>query len=327
VVTAKANTVLYDNLVLKNVAGKVTIRDQKATLENVTTNIFGGLVGVTGNVSTKGNVPTFSMNLNLKAVDIAQSFTQLDMLKNIAPIAGVVNGKLNSNISVAGNLDRLEMTPDLKSMTGNLQGQLLSTTINASNSSFLTALDNNLKFIDLNNVNLNDLKAALSFDKGNVIIKPLTIAYKDVKVNVGGQHGFDQTMKYNLSFDVPAKYLGTEANALLAKLTPAEAAQIKNVPIKANITGSFKNPKISTDMKQAVTSLTNQLVQMQKDKLINQGKGALSNILNGNKAPKDPKDTTATKPATTNEQIKDKASQALKDLFGKKKPAPKPPAN
>ena len=327
VVTAKANTVLYDNLVLKNVAGKVTIRDQKATLENVTTNIFGGLVGVTGNVSTKGNVPTFSMNLNLKAVDIAQSFTQLDMLRNIAPIAGVVNGKLNSNISVAGNLDRLEMTPDLKSMTGNLQGQLLSTTINASNSSFLTALDNNLKFIDLNNVNLNDLKAALSFDKGNVIIKPLTIAYKDVKVNVGGQHGFDQTMKYNLSFDVPAKYLGTEANALLAKLTPAEAAQIKNVPVKANITGSFKNPKISTDMKQAVTSLTNQLVQMQKDKLINQGKGALSNILSGNKAPKDPKDTTATKPATTNEQIKDKASQALKDLFGKKKPAPKPPAN
>jgi hypothetical protein len=40
-----------------------------------------------GAVSTKGKTPTFQMDLGLNQVDIAQSFTQLDMLKKLAPIA------------------------------------------------------------------------------------------------------------------------------------------------------------------------------------------------------------------------------------------------
>jgi hypothetical protein len=35
-----------------------------------------------GAISTKEKVPTFNMDLSLKQVDIAQSFTQLDLLKN-----------------------------------------------------------------------------------------------------------------------------------------------------------------------------------------------------------------------------------------------------
>jgi hypothetical protein len=38
-------------------------------------------------------------------------------------------------------------------------GQLLSTTLNATNSTLLTALGSNLKFIDANKINLNNLKA------------------------------------------------------------------------------------------------------------------------------------------------------------------------
>ncbi len=314
--TASANTVLYDNLVLKDVSGKVIIKDEKATLENVKSSIFGGLIGVTGNVSTKEKTPTFDMNLSLKGVDIAQTFTQLDMLKTIAPIAGVINGKLNSTIKVSGNLDSKEMTPDLKSISGDLLGQLLSTTVNASNSTMLSALDNSIKFIDLKQLNLNDIKAALSFKNGAVTLKPLDLKYKDVKLQLNGQHGFDQTLNYNLKFDVPAKYLGTEANRLISQLSPAEANKLSNIPINAAIVGNFKNPKITTDMKQAITNLTTQLVQQQKDRLINQGTNALSNILN----PKKTTDTTKT--ATPKEDIKTKAADALKDLFGKKKKAP-----
>ncbi|HEX9980020.1 MAG TPA: AsmA-like C-terminal region-containing protein [Flavobacterium sp.] len=318
-VNATANTVLYDDLVLKNVSGKIIIRDQKATLENVKTSIFGGVIGVTGDVSTKAATPSFNMKLNLNSVDIAQSFTQLDMLRSIAPIAGVINGKLNSNINVSGSLDPYEMTPNLKTIDGNMAGQLLSTTVNANTSTLLTALDNNLKFIDLEKLNLNDLKANLTFNNGTVNLKPLDIKYKDVKVQVAGAHGFDQSMNYNLKFDVPAKYLGTEANNLLAKLTPADAAKMENIPVSAIVTGNFKNPKIKTDLKQATTALTTQLVKMQRDKLLNQGSNALGNILSGNK----PKDTTKT--TSNNKDIKNAAGNVLKDIFGKKKEDKKTP--
>ncbi|RYJ52829.1 AsmA family protein [Flavobacterium petrolei] len=319
--TAKATTVLYDNLTLKDVSGKLIVKDEKVTLENVKTSIFGGTIGVNGAVSTKGKTPVFNMDLKLNQVDIAQSFTQLDMLKKIAPIAGIINGKLNSSIKLNGNLDATEFTPDLKTLTGDLLGQLLSTTVNSSNSTLLTALGANLKFIDVSKINLNDLKAAITFKDGKVNVKPFDIKYKDIKATIGGTHGFDQSMNYNLKFDVPAKYLGSEANALIAKLSAADAAKLESFPVNAVLVGNFTNPKITTDINSAVTKLTTQLVNQQKDRLVKQGTSALTDYINKNKKPTDTTKTTAPATPVTKEEVKAKAADLLNGLFKKKKKA------
>lgn len=325
-ITAKAGTVVYDNLNLKDVSGNMIIRDEAVTLNNLKMVIFGGNIGLTGTVSTKGKTPKFDMNLGLNAVNIAESFTQLDMLKSIAPIAGVVNGKVNSTIKLSGDLQN-DMTPNLKTISGDLFGQLLSTTINEKNSAMLTSLSSNLKFIDMSKVNLNDVKAALSFKDGKVNVKPFDIKYQDITVNVGGSHGFDQTMNYNLKFDVPVKYLGKDVTNLIAKLTPADQKQITSIPVNGLMTGNFSQPKFNSDLKQSTTNLTTQLVKMQKDKYVNQGTNALNNMLNGTKGNTSGTTTTATdtsKTKTTPKEeikntVKDKATGALKDLFGKKK--------
>jgi hypothetical protein len=140
----------------------------------------------------------------------------------------------------------------------------------------------------------------------------IALKYQDIKVNIGGSHGFDQNINYAMKLDVPAKYLGTEANKLLAKLSTADAAKLENVPINALIIGNFKNPKITTDTQKAVTNLANQLVKQQKEKLINQGTSALENLLSGGK-----KDTSKTK--TPKPDIKTQAGNLLNGLFGKKK--------
>ena len=320
--TAKADTVLYDNLTLKDVSGKLIVKDEKVTLQNVKTSVFGGTIGVNGAVSTKGKTPVFDMSVNLNQVDIAQTFTQLNVLKKIAPIAGIINGKLNSTIKLNGFLDAVALTPDLKTLTGDLLGQLLSTTVNSTNSTLLTALGSNLKFIDVSKINLNDLKAAVTFKDGKVNVKPFNIHYKDIKATIGGTHGFDQSMNYNLKFDVPAKYLGSEANALIAKLSAADAAKLENLPINAILTGSFTNPKISTDIKSAVTNLTNQLVKQQKERLVKQGTSALSDYINKNNKPSD-----TTKTSTTKEDVKTRATDLLNGLFNKKKKAEEPKTN
>lgn len=329
-ISAKANTVVYDNLNLKDVSGTLVIKDEAIALNNLEMGIFGGNIGLTGNVSTKGKVPTFKMDLGLNQVNIAESFTQLDMLKSIAPIAGVINGKLNSTINLSGNLTN-DMTPDLKSLTGDLIGQLMSTTVNEKNSKLLSTLSSNLNFINLDKLNLNDLKAALTFKDGKVNVRPFDIKYQDIKVTVGGTHGFDQVMNYDLKFDVPTKYLGSEVNNLIAKLTPADAKKVESIPVNALMTGSFSAPKVSTDLKTATTNLVTQLVKQQKDKLVGQGTSALSNLIDKNKKPGD---STKTVIPTTKEEVntkideakekakedlKNKAKDGLKDLFNKKK--------
>jgi hypothetical protein len=317
-INAKATTVLYDNLKLKDVSGRLIVKDEKALLENFKTSIFGGTIGLTGAVSTKEKVPTFDMNLGFNQVDIAQTFTQLEMMKKIAPIAGIINGKLNSTIKLNGNLDANELTPDLKSISGDLLGQLLSTTINSKNSTLLNALGSNIKFIDMNKVNLNDIKAALTFDNGKVNVKPFDIKYQDIKITVGGTHGFDQTMNYNLKLDVPAKYLGSEANAFLAKMSPADQAKLQNIPINAMITGNFSNPKVSTDMKSAVSSLASQVANQQKEKLTQKGASALNDLINKNTKAKDTTQAAKTEKEQKTQETTKKATDLINGLFKKK---------
>lgn len=322
-IAAKASTVVYDNLNLKEVSGNLAIKDEAVTLSNLKMDVFGGQIALSGMVSTKEKTPKFEMDLGLNALNISESFTQLAMLKAIAPIANAVLGKLNSTIKLSGNLNE-NMTPDLKSISGSLVGQLLGSKLSPANSPLLTSLASNVKFLDLEKLNLDALKMALTFKEGKVEINPFTLKYQDINIEVAGSHGFDQSMAYNLKFDVPAKYLGAEVNSLISKLTPADATKIENFPVNANLSGSFTNPKVSTDINQATTNLVTQLVNMQKVKLINQATEALGNLIPG----KTKVDTAKTKsadstktvtPKQTIEKAKDSlVKDALKNLFKKK---------
>lgn len=309
--TAKATTVIYDNLNLKNVAGTLIIRDQAVNLKGLTMAVFGGKIGVNGMVSTKNKVPTFDLDLGLSAVDISQTFSMLNTLKTIAPIADVINGKMNSTISLNGFLTQ-DMIPDVKSISGDLMGKILQGSLNKNKSALLTELDAKATFLDLKDINLNDVKAVLSFKNGKVAVKPFTLKHKDISVQIAGSHGFDQNMDYNLKFDVPVKYLGNDVNKLLAKVTPADAKKIESVPVNALLAGNFKSPKVTTDVQQASKNVASQLIQLQKEKLVQKGTGVLTTILNGNK----PKDSTKT---TTKEQVGNAVKDGLKGLFGKKK--------
>lgn len=333
IISAKASTVVYDNLTLKNVSGKLTIKDETVALQNVVTSIFGGNIGLEGTVSTKGIKPLFDMNLNLNALDISSAFTQLEMLEKIAPIAGVISGKINSTIKLNGKLDAKELTPDLATLTGDLIGQFLETKVNADKSKLLSSLDSHLNFIDFEKLNIDKLKTHLTFENGKVNIQPIDLSYDDINIELGGTHGFDQSMNYGVTFDVPAKYLGKEVTGLLANLSGNEANTM-TVPIKANITGDFSNPKIQTDMKQVVTNLTNQIVEKQKTELVNKGKDALEDAIGKdvdiptskeeiNQKVEDAKEEInqkiEEKKEEAKEEAKDKAKEALRDLLNKKK--------
>ncbi len=307
--TAKANTVLYDNLILKEVTGKLIVNDEKVTLENVKSKIFGGTVGANGAVSTKSKVPTFNMDLNMNQVEINQTFTKLDMMKKIAPIANVISGNLNSVIKINGTLDPLALTPDLKTLSGDLMGQMQGTSINANNSTLLASLGSSIKFLDLKKLNLNDVKLAATFKDGKVSVKPFDLKYQDLKATISGTHGFDQSLNYGIKMDVPAKYLGAEANALISKFSPNDLAKLNAIPVNASISGNFSKPIVATDMKSAVTNLTSQLVKQQKDKLIQQGTSALGNLINKNKKPGD---TSKTIIPTSKDEIKTKAKEEVK---------------
>ncbi|XCF06997.1 AsmA-like C-terminal region-containing protein [Tamlana crocina] len=303
VVNAKANTVVYDNLNLKNVTGQLYIKDQQATLENLTSSIFDGALSVSGDVSTKGKTPTFNLNLGANGFDISQSFKDLELLQNLAPIANLLQGKLNTELKLSGNLNN-EFSPDLSSVSGNALAELLTTKINAEQSKLLSKLDGALDFVDFNQIDLKDLKTKLSFADGKVSVQPFDLKYKDIGITVSGSHGFDKSVGYNAVFNVPAKYLGSEVNRLIGKINEAEVNNM-SIPATANITGNLTNPTVKTDLTSGVKKLTQQLIEIEKQKLLNQGKNKVKDLIGG----------VIGSNKTKTDSIKEKQNNTVKDVL------------
>ena len=316
-ISANVKKVVYDNLILNNVSGVLRIKDETANLENLSSNIFNGILAVKGKVSTKTDIPTFDMDLAADGFDIASSFEQLELLKNLAPIAKVLQGKLNTTIGLKGSLNN-EMTPNLSTVSGSAFAELLTTEINQSQSPLLSKLDGALDFVDFSELDLKDLQANLNFSDGRVNIKPFNLNYKDIEITVSGSHGFDKTLSYSAMLDVPAKYLGSEVNRLIGKINDSEVDNL-TIPITANIDGTFTSPNVKTDLTSGVTSLTNQLIEIQKQKLIGQGKDEVKDLLGGILGSKDKTapDSTAIKSDTTSTKTNtDSVKENVKNILG-----------
>ncbi|MGB7841631.1 MAG: AsmA-like C-terminal region-containing protein [Salinimicrobium sp.] len=308
----KANRVLYDNLVLENTKGVLLIANETATLENVTSNIFSGDIVLNGKVSTLEPTPNFTMKLDLSTINIAQAFKDMELLRNLAPIATALNGSLNTNIDLHGDLNN-DLTPQLQSLAGNALAEILGAKVNPGQTPLLAQLNQQLKFVDLDNLNLKDLKTRLNFNNGQVEVAPFDFNIKGIKGRASGSHGFDMNMNYNVALQVPAKYLGNEIGSTLAKLS-SQAQDTMTVALPVDIRGSFQNPSINLNMQQAVNNLTQKIIASQKENLKEKGKNILTDIITG----RTKTDTTA-----TNTQAKDSVSpqkdavkEAAKNILG-----------
>lgn len=308
---ANANTVVYDNLNLKNVSGTLYIKDQQATLQDMTSHIFDGALSISGNISTKNETPTFNLNLGANDFDIAKSFKDLELLQNLAPVAKLMQGKLNTTLNLSGELDNT-FSPKLNTVSGTALAQLLATQINGKNDALFNKLEGVLSFIDFNKLNLKDLKTNLTFENGKINVKPFNLKYEDIGITVSGSHSFDKTIDYSAVFNVPAKYLGKDVNQLIGKINSEESKSI-SIPVTANISGSITKPNVKTDFSSGVKNLTNQLIEIEKQKLLNKGKDQINNLLGtimgGNK----------TKTDSTKKEQNNTLKNTLKDIIGNKK--------
>ncbi len=341
-IKAKANTVIYDNLTLKNVSGNLRIKDETAELSQMKSSLFDGNLAFNGKVSTKSDTPSFAMQLGMENFKIGETFKAMELFQVLAPIANALKGKLDSDIQISGNLND-DFTPNMASISGKVLAELLATDIDPEKTKLLSSLTSKLDFLKSDKLNLKGLKTALSFEDGMVKVKPFTIAYEDIDIHISGGHSFDQKLNYTASLEVPAKYLGKEVNSLIVKIDD-EAVENLTIPVKASIGGGYASPEVTTDFSSGVKNLTAQLVEVQKQKLLNRGKNIVGDLLGGNTKNSDStnakandnlnnvldilgkgnkkQDSSAVKKDsldTGKDAIKEKASDIIGGLFGKKK--------
>lgn len=270
VLNAKAGQVTYDNVNYNNINGTLTLADETVKLQNVQANALEGTMNFNGSYSTKADKkdPAISLSYDVKDIDIQKAFTSFVTVKKLMPIGQFLAGKLSSQLSVTGNLNG-QMMPDLSSLTG--KGNLLLLEGALKKFAPLEKIANTLQIQELQSITLKDIKNSIEFANGKVLVKPFTVKVKDIEMQIGGTHSFDQSIDYIVAMKVPRKYLGTQGNNLINGLVTQANNKGLNVKmselIDLNIKmgGSLTNPTIKTDLKEVAGDAVADLKQQAQD--------------------------------------------------------------
>jgi hypothetical protein len=246
-VSTKAGRVKYDKVTYDNIDGVLTLNDETVKMHNVKAEALDGTILFNGFYSTKASKkePYIALSYNLKDINIQKAFFAFNTLQKLMPVGQFLDGKLNSQLVMTGNLDG-NMMPDLKGLSG--KGNFL-------------LLEGVLK----NFAPLEKLANTLQIDE----LKSITL--KDIEMEIGGMHGFDQSIDYIIAMKVPRRYLGSEGNNLVNNL--ATQASNKGIPVKMGETvnlnvkmeGSMINPSIKTDLKEVTGDAVADLKQQAAD--------------------------------------------------------------
>ncbi len=254
-INAKMNRVIYTNMDLTNVTGKLIVQNEEVKFEDATANALGGRINIKGGYNTQDAAkPKFKLIYDMKGIDFKQAFNTFNTFEKLAPIGQYLTGKFNTNMQMGGVLGK-DMLPDLRTLdaTGFLQ------TVNGFIKGLkpLEEIANKLNISELKNLDLKDTKNWFEIKEGAVTINDFdkTIA-KDINLTIGGMHSLTNEMNYHIKARVPRKKL--ESNAIGAAAGAAfneivsQAAKyglnVKNsefVNVMFNLTGSMLQPKIA----------------------------------------------------------------------------------
>jgi hypothetical protein len=339
VLNSKVDNVTYDNLKLNNATGTVTVKNEVATLKNLTFNTLGATFGTTGSYNTQDLAhPKFDLGLNIQNLDFQKAFSSFNTVKALVPLAAVVQGVFNTKFSASGEMGQ-DMLPKLSSLTGSGLFDIVKASV--LQSPVLTQISSLTTLPELKNLQVLNKIVNAQIVNGNFVVKPFDLTVGDVKMTVGGSNSLAGLLSYVTAINAPTGKLGNALNSKLTQLTGVQNIQgTDRVTLGLNIGGSMTSPVVkltSGSLKdQGKTIVTNVV----KTKLTD----ALLGLATKNKAKTDStQKATATTQQNSQEQLQleiqkkkleaqEKAKQAigagLNSLFGGRKkaaaPAPAP---
>jgi len=275
-VTTTIGKIIYDNVILENLAGSVVIRDQVLDMNNLSFNTLGGSMKLSGTYATKVRKEAdMKFEMDIKGFDIQQTVKTFNFVKKMASIAEKTSGRFNTTMNFNGKLDE-HLQPKIQTLNGD--GKLSTMNIVISQFPPLVKVADVLKMDQFKQLAISNTNISFKFKDGRVNVDPFDVNLAGVNTNIKGSSGFDQTIDYTLGMNIPTSKLPAQAtsvlNGLISKAN-ANGATVKlgeTIKVNALIGGTVNNPTVKTDLKDAGKAAANELKEKVKEEFDKQKK-------------------------------------------------------
>lgn len=273
----------YNGIDVKNVNGGVALKDEVATLDNLTMNAMGGTIGLKGNYDTKNHSkPKMDIGFSLKQVDINQLATNFLTIEKLAPITKHAFGDISADFNMNTDLTA-SFEPILSSI--DCLGLLSSNQISVKGFKNLEKIEAVTKLKNLSNQTINNFKTKFKIQDGKISLTPFDVKLGKIGTEVSGYTTLDSQMDYDLKMNVPKDQIPAgiiaevekalkQINALVPQLKLAELPAY--IPVKVKMIGDVKNPKITTDFKESLMKLTGNIKENIKETI----KDTITSVIN-----------------------------------------------
>ena len=277
----------YNGIDIKNLGGKVTLKDEIATLHNLNMDAMGGAIGLGGSYNTQNHEkPKVNFNYVLKELEIEQLAKNFLTIEKLAPIAKYAKGKISSSFTMSSDLTA-NLEPILSSLNG--LGDLTSNSISISGFKPLDKISEVTKLKNLNNQTINNIKTKFKFEDGKMAFNPFDVVLGGIKTNVSGTTSLDQSINYDMKMIIPKEKIPAEmvkiveqAAAKVNSLSPKLniSALPKELPINVNLIGTIMDPKVNTNFKEALMEASGNMKDALIDNIKETAKDTVKAIIN-----------------------------------------------
>ncbi len=283
--TMDVKKMIYNGITIQNTKGSVGMKEEIASLNQLTMNVLGGKVGLDGIYNTQNHSkPSVNFSYDIQQIGVADLAKNFVIIEKLAPIAKYVKGKISTSFTMKTIL-QASMEPVYGTLTG--KGDISSNEINISGYEPLTKLAGELNMPKLASQTMRDFKAKFKFENGKITLTPFTIKLGKINTDVSGSTSFEQDLDYKLVLKIPREEIPADAlklienglaklNNLPIKLKVQELPSI--IPVNAIITGKTTKPIVSVDLKESIGKLTGNLKNSLKD-AVKQAKDSVTTIV------------------------------------------------
>jgi vacuolar-type H+-ATPase subunit H len=212
-------------------------------------NILNGTLSMNADYDTRDTLkPSMKAELDMRDIGVKDAFNTFNTVQKLAPAAKGLDGKINAQLNYVSLLGK-DMMPVTNSING--YGKIQSDQITLVESATFDKMKDMLKLGDKYSNSFKDINISFKIADGRIYVSPFDVKTGNLKMNISGDQGIDQTINYLVKTEFPRADLGGSINSFIDNLSAQAAnfgisykpADILKVNVK--VTGTFSKPVVA----------------------------------------------------------------------------------
>jgi vacuolar-type H+-ATPase subunit H len=245
---AKVDKFSYNKINAENVSGHIVVKDGILSFRDTGMDLLGGKVAFNAAYDTRDTLnPFVNASLSVNNLAVKDAFETFNTIRMLAPTAKGVDGKFAFSLNFSSLLQK-DFMPRIASITGD--GKMQSSELTLVESAVFNTMKEVLKLGQGYTNTFKDLNLSFRIREGRIFVNPFNTRVGNIKMNVSGDQGLDQTVNYVIRTEIPRADLGNAANSLIDGLSAQASVfglTVKPsdvIKVNVNVTGTFLKPLV-----------------------------------------------------------------------------------